>query len=812
MNLQLESPFLQFEADLDNRLWHVQTAGDGGNLRAASGAAAYRSGDRRRSLSWQAGSNLAVEKTLFELPAGGLSAGARLRQPPNQDGLACIWNFALLADAPLLLWQLVLENRGSLSLDIERLELLRLGASAGSVELPGGWQAPAFFANGWQSWSSAGVLLPYQRPRGTRLGPLRRPTTQHDGARRRPRRAGLFSSDMFGVLGDQNTRRGLLLGFLSQAQHFGTFEVDLRHKQPQVSLWANGDLARLEPGARIESDWACLQFLNLDDLEPLETYLQAVARQHSLAPLPLQAPAPTGWCSWYQFSSSDYQGTITPADLKRNLVALADHRTELALDIFQIDDGYQSKIGDWFTFSAPFSTGIADLAQDIRAAGFTPGLWLAPFIVHPRSRLAADQPGWLLRSRSGRVVNAGYFWDAFTQALDLTQPDALAYAAETVHNAAHKWGIPYIKLDFLFAAALPGSYRDPSRTRAQVLRAGLQALRAAAGEFTFLLGCGCPLGPAIGLVDGMRIGADTAGRWRPAFRGIEHFIAPEPDLPAARNALHNALTRTALHRRWWLNDPDCLQLRETTHLTLNEVQSAASVIGLSGGSFFISDEIGVLSPERLRLLHSLLPPIGQRPRVLDWFAAGTPQRLRLDLQGAAGNWHLLAWFNWSESAQHPAMNLADFDLDPALAWWGRDFWPGVDRRPAAPVFADSGAGSFEPREIPSHGVRLLAVRQHSPGLPAYLGSDLHISQGLEVSRLSLHPGTDKTTRLSLRLERPGDTHGTVDVFVPANEVHVASQGSAAYPPRKTLETASGIIRLPVAFQGSLDIELLWETK
>ena len=37
-----------------------------------------------------------------------------------------------------------------------------------------------------------------------------------------------------------------------------------------------------------------------------------------------------------------------------------------------------------------------------------------------------------------------------------------------------------LKLDFLFAAAIPGGRRDPSATRAQALRRGLQALRDAA--------------------------------------------------------------------------------------------------------------------------------------------------------------------------------------------------------------------------------------------------------------------------------------------------------------------------------------------
>ena len=31
----------------------------------------------------------------------------------------------------------------------------------------------------------------------------------------------------------------------------------------------------------------------------------------------------TGWCSWYQFSSKDYVGQVSAADIRRNLAAIA---------------------------------------------------------------------------------------------------------------------------------------------------------------------------------------------------------------------------------------------------------------------------------------------------------------------------------------------------------------------------------------------------------------------------------------------------------------------------------------------------------
>ena len=82
-----------------------------------------------------------------------------------------------------------------------------------------------------------------------------------------------------------------------------------------------------------------------------------------------------------------------------------------------------------------------------------------------------------------------------------------------VQNPRPRFGYDYLKLDFLFAAAAEGTRHDPGLTRAQTLRRGLEAIRRGAGKKTFILGCGCPLGPAIGIVDGMRIGPDVAPHW-----------------------------------------------------------------------------------------------------------------------------------------------------------------------------------------------------------------------------------------------------------------------------------------------------------
>ena len=213
----------------------------------------------------------------------------------------------------------------------------------------------------------------------------------------------------------------------------------------------------------------------------------------------------------------------------------------------QIDDGFEAQVGDWLEFSPGFPDGVAPLAREITAAGFTPGLWLAPYIVHSKAKLKRQHPDWLLRNRFGFRVNTGFIWDNLNTALDLTHPEALEYTREVVRTAAHDWGFTFLKLDFLYAAAVQGCYRDKTKTRAQVLRRGLEVLREAAGPDVHLLGCGSPLGSSIGIFDSMRIGSDVDQRWKPYIKRSGTFLYKELSVPSARNAIQNTLTRAPLH-------------------------------------------------------------------------------------------------------------------------------------------------------------------------------------------------------------------------------------------------------------------------
>lgn len=270
----------------------------------------------------------------------------------------------------------------------------------------------------------------------------------------------------------------------------------------------------------------------------------------------LRAP-PTVWCSWYHYFLD-----VTESDIVENLDAFARH--DLSVDVVQVDDGWQRQIGDWKANDA-FPSGMRALADRIRAAGFRPGLWVAPFLAHERSQLLRDHPEWLLRDEAGALVSAGWNWGGRVHALDVTHPDALARVAEVLRTVVG-WGFDYLKLDFVYAGALPG-VRHADVERHVAYRQAIQALRGVVGDEVVLLACGAPVVPSLGVFDALRVGPDVAEVWEnaEATRYLHRLAAPQ-----ARYAV-----ATSVHRLWLRpligTDPDVAYFR-TRYCLLSEEQ------------------------------------------------------------------------------------------------------------------------------------------------------------------------------------------------------------------------------------------------
>ena len=692
--------------------------------------------------------------------------------------------FGLAQKPSLVIWKVEVINQGNGSVNINSIDLLSQNPhQGGMIKWPKAQENHelGFFSNGWQSWSPSQWYAADDHMITSKLGGLQLPMINNHGTPL-PKEDGRFSSDFFCVMGDRTARKGFVLGSLSQKNHFTSILADF-NEGTSIKMWANGDDARLDPGCSMSTDWAVFAPINLDDQDPLANYLEAVARENNVH---VPRESPVGWCSWYHFYTK-----ISEPIIKQNLKAIVDQKETLPIQLVQIDDGFESQIGDWFTFKPEFPKGVAPLAAEIKQAGLLPGLWLAPFILHPKAEIIKQHPDWVLRKANGKPVNAGFVWNALTTALDITVPEALDYACQVVKMASAEWGYPYLKLDFLYAAAVNCKYKDPTLTRAQVLRKGMEALRKAVGPEVTLLGCGAPFGAMLGLVEAMRIGADVSGDWDPKFNGISAFIKNEPAMPCARNSVRNILTRANLHQHWWINDPDCLLIRPDTRLSLEEVQSLASVIALTGGSLLVSDDLPKLTRDRLRFAECLLPVMGQRAQVLDWFDAKMPSMLRLDEVNETGEWHILTKFNWKDTPADITLSTTEYQL-PAGEYWVSEFWSGT-------TSMVSNGGAFTIKNVSAHGCAVTAWRKPQSEKAVYLGSDLHISQGMEVAEW--HAGSRE---IKLKLHLPRKTSGKIRLYVKGDVKNVLVNGQKVDAIQDTL----GILTFPLAFAETAEIKIL----
>jgi len=457
--------------------------------------------------------------------------------------------------------------------------------------------------HGWQSWSvSEARPLGEQTEAPPACGPWLGGMFYAVGEPPRDR-AGWHASELVTVLGASPEGVACLAGVYERGETFGivyarpgspnaagfhdlAIEVELRLEIPLQA----GEERRTE---------AVRLALAADASQLLEEYAEAYGRAVGARS---RAPFQSGWCSWYHF----FHG-VTELDLRRNLDALARSRTELPIEVVQLDDGYQRAIGDWLETNAKFPRGIAPLAAEIRDAGFRPGLWTAPFCVAPDSQLFDAHRDWLLQQDGGAfrgLYHAEWTKQGWIHVLDASRAEVLEHL-ERIFRTLVEMGWTYQKLDFLYTQAMPADAFDVALTRAQRLRRGLAAVRRGCGDETFLLGCGCPLGPAVGVVDGMRIGPDVAPMWQvdPA-RTLPGLAGTQP---STRNGVRNTMARAFMHRRLWLNDPDCLMVRDAdTKLTRAESQTLAAAIVSTGGMVIFSDDVSSLSAEAQALVRTAL--------------------------------------------------------------------------------------------------------------------------------------------------------------------------------------------------------------
>ena len=307
-----------------------------------------------------------------------------------------------------------------------------------------------------------------------------------------------------------------------------------------------------------------------------------------------------GYTSWYR-----HYGEIDEKKLTDDLAATRTFfyslpHSELAgvQRVFQIDDGY-CKVGDWLHVDAQkFPRGMKHLARRISAAGFLPGLWLAPFVCEKDSRLFRERPEWLLRDENGEPIATGSHWSG-GYALDTRNTDVRSYVLDVLQTVTRDWGFGLLKLDFLYAACKKA---HDGLNRGELMSDAIDLLRRGAGENVLLLGCGVPLGSVFGKFDYCRIGCDVGLDWD----DLPHMRVLHRERISTKNSLTNTYARAPLDGRAFGIDPDVFFLRHDVRLTNTQRDELLFADADLGSVLLTSDDMSAWSrSERERYLQAL---------------------------------------------------------------------------------------------------------------------------------------------------------------------------------------------------------------
>ena len=295
-----------------------------------------------------------------------------------------------------------------------------------------------------------------------------------------------------------------------------------------------------------------------------------------------------GYTSWYNHYQNISEGLIL------NALSGADDR----FDLFQIDDGFETYVGDWMDFDpAKFPNGLKEIAEQIHGKGMKAGIWLAPFVAETKSKLFIEHPDWIAKDADGNPIYAGGNWSGFYP-LDFNKEEVIAYIREVL-RFYKEIGFDFFKLDFLYAVNL---CPIAGKTRSETAEFAYGLLREELSD-RLILGCGATLSNGFERFDYCRIGPDVSLR----FDDVAYMRAFHSERVSTKVTVQNTIFRSALDGHVFLNDPDVFLLRDDNiHMSFEQRKALTKMNALFGSLLMTSDQVGDYDDEKKEVLEDAL--------------------------------------------------------------------------------------------------------------------------------------------------------------------------------------------------------------
>jgi len=519
-------------------------------------------------------------------------------------------------------------------------------------------------------------------------------------------------SNIHSLIVNPLSARVLHAGFLTHNRAWPTIEYafqskdELEEVDPFYAKCVFDPPVTLQPGERLASELLYIAISERSPSEAWKRYGEAYAVFHGDRKRP--EPLPN------RFAVSP---DTTADELVRTARANRDAALNARVTEIHLPLGWQDHHGDWNPQPDRFPQGLRPVVDELHDLGYSVSLSISPFTVDAVSELARYRPSWMLESaadQTGAPTSGNHI-------LDITAPGAYDYIVDLVARINDEWNIDTLTLSrdtdaLLFA----DGFSNANATRLEAFNMGMNAVTEAfngpiiseGGRFITAVPAHGLRMPSASWPASLQGPAATP--WRQAFP----LVAParyRAFLPHAFVPVNSVPV---------IESPGDTTTTDTTR---------ATATALMGGATTFSGEPRQLTAAQRSIAARAWPPLDIPADVTDFFERDLPSLWSTILEHPAGDWYIVAAFNWSETTTEVArIDLGRLGLPANTYFTVFDFWHEsylgtVDRNLIA--------------NVPPKGVRLLALREFGKR-PMVAGTNSHITQGaLELSDVNWNAET-----------------------------------------------------------------------
>ncbi len=152
-----------------------------------------------------------------------------------------------------------------------------------------------------------------------------------------------------------------------------------------------------------------------------------------------------------------------------SVMAVIEKASEIGAELFVIDDGWQTALGDWYPNKKTFPRGLKPLIDRAKELGMNFGLWVEIESFEKKSALFKEHPEWAMRFAAKEPpFKYRDDVDRTSYLINFARQDVLEFFYKTLSKLLRETGISYLKLDMNYFFTDPGWDELPEEDRRKI--------------------------------------------------------------------------------------------------------------------------------------------------------------------------------------------------------------------------------------------------------------------------------------------------------------------------------------------------------